>query len=91
MVEAENYEALQRALPARLQAAALALAHAERRLGQLLALRAAGQAFRRSEIAGARMTLDRARRDADDLQRIQAALPELLARHPAPSVRLVPV
>ena len=71
--------------------AARAVAQAEQRLAEALTLRAAGQAQKRSEVAVARMTLDRAVRDAEDLQRIQAALPALLERQQPRPVRLVPV
>jgi hypothetical protein len=89
--EISRLAALQHSLPERMRVAARTVAQAERHLAEVLTLRAAGQEFTRSEIAGARMALDRAVRDAEDLQRIQAALPEMLERQQGRSVRLVPV
>ena len=83
--------ALQQALPARVQAAARAVLDAESRLAQVLAWRAAGQTVNRSDVAVARMALQRAQRDAEDLHRIQGVLPELLKAGGEGSVRLVPV
>jgi hypothetical protein len=90
-VELSQLTVLQESLPDRTRAATRAVAHAELRLAEILTLRAAGQSFRRSEIAGARMALDRALRDAEDLQRIEAVLPELIAGQRGRSVRLVPI
>jgi len=94
-VDPSELEALQRALPERMRAAAHALAAAERRLGRILALRASGVAVKRSEISGARMGHARALRDAEDLRWIQAVLPELVerpkGRSAGSSVRLIPV
>lgn len=90
-VELSQLAALQQSLPDRMRLAARAVAEAELRLAEILTLRAAGQTLRRSEIAVARMALDRALRDAEDLQRIQSALPDLIARQQGRSVGLVPV
>jgi hypothetical protein len=90
-VEHLQLVALQQTLPEKMRVAARAVAQAERQLAKVLTLRAAGREFRRSEIAGARMALDRAIRDAEDLQRIQAALAEMLERQQGRPVRLVPI
>lgn len=80
---------LARALPALILAAAKAVPIAEQRLGYILALRAAGQPLKGSDISSARMALARALRDAEDLQRIQSVLPLILEKpaghlaHPA--------
>ena len=77
---------LQKDLPARVLAAVQALRLAELSLAQLLTKRAAGQATRGFEVAGARMALSKASRDVEDLQRIEGALPAMLE-----SVSLIPV
>jgi hypothetical protein len=87
-IEISQLATLQHSLPGKMRQAAIAVAEAEQRLAEVLTLRAAGEKPKRSELAVARMTLDRAMRDAEDLERIQAALPAMLARQ-APAVRLV--
>ena len=67
------------ALPGRIHAAAQAVEAAERQLARVLVLRATGHTLKNSALAVARMALARAQRDLEDLQRIQGALPALLA------------
>jgi hypothetical protein len=76
--EASQLAALAKALPGRIQAAALAVSIAERRLAHILTMRATGQVLKASMLAVARMAVARTLRDAEDLQRIQSALPALL-------------
>jgi hypothetical protein len=76
---------LSRALPGQIHAAVQAISLAERRLAEVLTLRATGQTVKRSQIATARMALARAQRDAEDLQSIQSVVPSLLERARAPA------
>jgi hypothetical protein len=75
-----NLVELSRALPEQIHAAAQAISLAEQRLAEVLTLRATGQAVKRSQIATARIALDKARRDAEDLQRIQSVVRAALER-----------
>jgi phage terminase Nu1 subunit (DNA packaging protein) len=75
---ASKLAALAEALPGQIRAAAQAISLAERRLADVLTLRATGQEVKASALASARMALARTQRDAQDLQRIQDALPVLL-------------
>lgn len=82
-IDASKLEAIAAALPGRIQAAVQALTAAEQELARVLLLRAAGQTVKVSELGVARMALARTQRDLEDLQRIQGALPALLAPTPA--------
>ena len=78
IAELVKFVELQKSLPGRMHAAARAVEDAERHLAQLLTLRAAGHSVKGNEIAVARMAQSRALRDAEDLRRIQSALPAML-------------
>ena len=69
--------ALEKALPGRIRAAVHAVSIAGQHLARVLALRAAGQSVKATEISIARMALSRARRDAEDLQRMREILPAM--------------
>ena len=78
--EASKFAALEKSLPNRIRAAAQEVADAERHLAQVLTKRAAGEPVRGAQVAVARMALARALRDAEDLRRIQGALPAMLGQ-----------
>ena len=75
--EASNLAVLENSLPNRIRAAAHEVSIAEQHLGQVLALRAAGETIKGADISVARMALARALRNAEDLRRIQDVLPAM--------------
>ena len=84
-VEESRLASLEKSLPSQVRAAAHEVSIAEQQLAQFLTLRAAGEPVKRAEISVARMALARTLRNAEDLRRIQGALPAMreLARDTA--------
>ena len=78
VVNVSKLAELLQSLPSQIGAAACAVADAEQRLARILTLRAAGQPVKASDVSVARMALCRALRDAEDLRRIESALPAML-------------
>ena len=76
--EASKLAALEKSLPSQIREAAHEVSIAEQHLAQVLTLRAAGEPIKGADISIARMALSRALRDAEDLGRIESALPAML-------------